>query len=321
MSVSSLRRRLRAVALEADRRYVAFGIVSVGTVLLAAVVFDSGFTNPLPLYYLYGGLVAGNVTLITVVVSINQLVLSRDFGSPNQLRDEIRQTIDFHRSATNRTDVPFEPAPFFQASVDQLESYSTALSRSVVDSDEAGRELSAAVSTFNSRIDEHVSAVRTRLEDDASSPLLAVVVAVLPVRYMDLIQSVQYVKTEFADELSADDENLLEEVRTELEQLDIARYYFVSIAIQRELSRLSQTLLYTGIPAVFLAITMLVRLAGYETAAELSMATILLAILTVAIGFLPIALLTAFAVRISIVARHVSITPFDLRLEREPVEK
>ncbi|EMA31422.1 hypothetical protein [Halobiforma nitratireducens] len=324
MSVSSVRSRLRTVALEMDRRLVAVGIVSIGAAIVGTSAVAGGLENYLPLYYLYGSLVAGNVTLITIVVSINQLVLSRDFGSPGQLRDEIRQTIDFHRSATNRADVPFEPTPFFRASIVQLEASASALERSVAGEE---TELTAAVSTLTGRIDDHVSTVRARLEGDPSwsPPLLALVVAVLPVRYMDFIRSVQRVQSEFANELSSAErtETALEEVRTELEQLDVARYYFVSMAIQRDLSRLSQSLLYTGVPAIFLSIAMLVRLAGYETTAgaESTIGLTVVAVLTLAVGLLPIGLLTAYAVRISIVARHVSITPFDSRLEREPRER
>jgi hypothetical protein len=58
-----------------------FGLLSVaewtGLILL---------TETMPMFYLFSSLIGGNPTLITVVVSINQLLLSREFSSPGELQ-------------------------------------------------------------------------------------------------------------------------------------------------------------------------------------------------------------------------------------------
>lgn len=86
--------------LEGDRRtvaLVALGLLSVfvvGPFAVGAVPL----LNVQSLFYVFSALLGGNVTLITVVVSINQLLLSHELKDPGELRSQIDEVIEYRRN-------------------------------------------------------------------------------------------------------------------------------------------------------------------------------------------------------------------------------
>ena len=87
---------------------------------------------------LLDGAIAGLLTVITVALSINQLVLSRMFGSPNELRDRLAGATDFRRTVERAADEPtsrVEPIEFFAMIADTLRARSARLSDTATDAD------------------------------------------------------------------------------------------------------------------------------------------------------------------------------------------
>jgi hypothetical protein len=62
-----------------------------------------------PLFYPFSSLVGGNFTLITIILSVSQLVISRQLGSPGELREQIQGT-NAYREAIEET-MELEVAP------------------------------------------------------------------------------------------------------------------------------------------------------------------------------------------------------------------
>lgn len=106
--------------LEGNRLVVAAGVVVFTALLLLAVLWGYGLDSLAPnspMYFLFGSLLTGNLTLLTVVLSINQLVLSRELGAPGTLRERIDRTVDFRSTVEDTTDVrvsPNSPANFLE---------------------------------------------------------------------------------------------------------------------------------------------------------------------------------------------------------------
>lgn len=113
--------RIRAaywLLLEGDRRLIAAiilsGIIGIVGGLISgdylAVGPDSAAAN-----LFGGGLTSGIVALMTITLSINQLILSRVFGSPNELYDQLdgenRLRRNVERLARESTS-PNDPAAF-----------------------------------------------------------------------------------------------------------------------------------------------------------------------------------------------------------------
>lgn len=64
---------------------------------------------------LFSSLIGSIVTLITVVISINQLIISREFSSPGQLREDIREAIAYRQDVAGLVDsntTPTSPGAF-----------------------------------------------------------------------------------------------------------------------------------------------------------------------------------------------------------------
>lgn len=95
----SLREGREWVLLD-GHRFVVAGLVTVGFLAFVTAISVSRLA-PLrrvqPFFYLFSGLLGGNITLVTVVVAINQLLLSRELNRPGDLRSQIEATVEFRQ--------------------------------------------------------------------------------------------------------------------------------------------------------------------------------------------------------------------------------
>lgn len=95
-----------------DRRLVAGGLVlSTLLVLLAAVRLGIIAVGPESSIrtLLSSGITSGLLALITVSLSINQLLLSRVFGSPGELEDRLSETIALRERIEEVGELPVSP--------------------------------------------------------------------------------------------------------------------------------------------------------------------------------------------------------------------
>ncbi len=103
--------------LDGNRLFVA----ALGAVFFVVVaLFELSGAVPLedsqPLFYVFGSLISGNLTLITVVVSINQLLLSRELKSPRELRSQIDSVVEYRTKVEESADevAPVQPLGFLK---------------------------------------------------------------------------------------------------------------------------------------------------------------------------------------------------------------
>lgn len=301
--------RLRRWFLLAGNRYAVAGmtLVFVALVLFSPAAFGLVLLDKQPLYYMYTGLIAGNITLITVTVSINQLLLSRDLKSPNTLQNEIQETDEYRRSATDRLAVPTEPSAFLRRVSQQLRQHAHALGEPRPDPSD--RRLVAETDRLIETLTDHADRVDAKL-DPSEATLFSAVLVVLDADYAERMQEIQRMRTVRSNDLSDDLDSVLDRLLAQLRDIDIARQYCVTVYIQRELSRLSRRLLYVGLPAVTLSAAMLIHLTGYGTSPPNDLLGPV--VVSGVVGLTPLALLSSFVLRVSAVAQAVtSITPFD----------
>lgn len=293
----------RWVLLSGNRYLVAGGILAVMTVVAMVPIFTGSLVrNTTPLSYMASALITGNVTLISLVVAINQVVLSQELESPGSLRDEIEETAEYRQAALDQQTAPTEPANFLQELLEQTGRRV----RSLEVPDEADDPSDRLVTD----LPEHCQAVSESLES-ASEDLSAVVFPLLGADYAGFIQDTHQfqasVDAESHEDLSAE----LDELALDLENLDVARQYFTTAFIKEELAELSRALLYVGILVVSIAIAFLLRLTSYSGPSPPTSELFGLAALTVVFGLAPLALLIAIVLRIATVAEQIAaITPF-----------
>ena len=104
----------------------------------------------------------------------------------------------------------------------------------------------------------------------------------------------------------------LDDLASDLENLDVARQYFTTAFMKGELATLSRLLLYVGVLAVSVPVALLFQPSTYPGAAAPMPALYALSLLAVLFGLLPLALLIAFVLRIATVAQRIAvISPFE----------
>lgn len=304
---------VRWFTLVGDRIVVAAGLTLAFAVFVAAIA-AAGVVATLEsrrLVYLFQGIAAANVTLVTIVVSVNQLVLSRELNAPGELRGRIDNVTEYRETVeetTHRSPVPITPSKFLAVLLDGTRETAQQLGGVVEELDE-GRH-TAAVKAFVDDLTEDMDQNRAQLERSQMG-IFSALASMLETDFSRHLHEAYRLKTVYEDELPSEAHDLLDEECRSLYQLDIARQYFRSIYFQSELAQFSRSLLYVGLPAVGSA---LLFLFVYTAAAAPPIPVAILGYLVpaaVVVGFTPFAVLFSYILRIAMVAQQtVAITPF-----------
>lgn len=283
-------------------RWTVTGTVLLTVYLLTVLVFLAAPATPaayitadpsvatMLLYF-----ITGIVTIITLVLTINQLVLSHQIGPVSNQQQEIRSMLDHRDDAKQVLDgtVPEEPAAFL-----------TALLHTITDT--------AAT------IQGQGNAVLTRIQDDAA-PVIATLeeapfgttsflAAIMAYRGSDKLGEIRSrsVKT------SAEDD-LVEHLESALELFAISEEYFKTAYIQTQFIALSRALVYTAIPTLIIVSygTQFLR-PDIFSGTVIGIPTLLLVTAAVfTITLLPFTLLITYMARLVVLARTTVFTgPF-----------
>lgn len=300
------------VLVEGDRlTFAAVLLLVIFAVLVGLSLLNvTTVTSPAPLFYLFSAFIGGNITLITVVLSINQLVLSRQLKTPGALRTEFRRMEEFRGAVADAVDqsvMPTLPPAFLHELVDatlhQAQTVNAAAAPAAGETEPAVEDVVAGL-----RVD--LNEIADLLERSTDSPFHALS-ATLSTDFGHRIQQIHRIRSRDESTLSEETRAALDGLRTQLELIDRSREYFKTLFMQKELSYLSRILLYVGVPAEFTATVMLLALAVAPATVPswLSAPAVVPAIVTVT--FAPLAVLSSFVLRIAIVTeRTVTIAPF-----------
>lgn len=325
ISITGLLRRLKSgfwkflaepsewIVLVGNRLVVAGLLTTVfalglGGVLTSGVV---AFHDSTQMVYVFEMLVGGNITLLTIVLSINQLVLSREFNAPGQVREDIQNVVSYRHDVeetTNRNQMPVTPADFLAVLLHDIRDTAQRLDGLIDGS--ANAPMADDVDSLASGLSDRSDHILTVL-DRSGGGIFTTLAAAIERDFSRPLNEVRRIRTVYDDDLPADASDLIATTEDSLKQLDIARQYFRSIYIQTELAGLSKILLYVGLPAVGSALLVLLVYAGAANT-PIQMTYLDVFVPTVVIlGFSPLAVLFAFVLRIATVARlTVAITPF-----------
>lgn len=288
---------------------VLFAVVLAILMGLNIIIVDS--TNQM--IYLAQGLFTGTVTLVTIVLAINQLILSQEFRTPGQLQDRIENVMAYrHRveETTNRDVVPATPTNFLPVLLDGTRVNAQRLGGIVNghDNDQLTDEVDTLVSTITTNTDT----ITDRLAQSGEG-IFETLEASLETNFSEQLVEARRLQMVYGDELSAPAHDELDELIDSLEQVDIARQYFKSLFIQSELADLSRLLLYVGLPAISGAILMFLIYVGGPSGAVDRDYLPALVLSVVVLSFGPVTILFSFVLRISTVAkRTVAMTPFEM---------
>ncbi|THE66574.1 hypothetical protein D8Y22_00090 [Salinadaptatus halalkaliphilus] len=328
----SLSRLRDWVLVEADRLFVST-VISVVVFLLFLGLHAVGiisFVNDDSITRLAGGMIAGTFSLVTLVVSINQLILSREFAAAGESEDQIQGVMSFRSDTADAVGVPATPASptrILELLVEAIHDRSETLAAAVADHDDP--DATEQITAYTNHVQESTERVDETLEHTKFGTFRAVSAAIGYDNAWQLYAA-KHLRGRYGDGLPREGTDALEGLIDTLQLFSVAREHFKTTYLQRELTRFSQLTIYCGMPAILSAM-----LIGFLYA-DLGGASISLDYLPYVVSALiavvvsPLSLLASFILRTATVTRRTASVgpmlpkkdpdegPFDVSYGAEP---
>lgn len=300
------------VLLTGNRTLVAIGIAG----LFAAFFLVLEAVGAFPLSdlqivsRLYQALIVGNITLVTVIVSINQLLLTRELQAPGELQTQMADVVDYRRAVEDAAGeiAPVQPLGFLRLLLDATRQEARRLREFATEGvvTEGHAEIETIVATLTSQLDE----IDTLLSESDTSTF-SVLSVLLETNYAIQIHRLRQLKADHETAFSDAVHESIDELVDRLHEIDIARQYFKAIYLEQELSALSRGLLYAGLPAEAVTIAALLAITVPSGDAVPIVPLRVLVPVTVPIALLPLSILASVILRTATVTRLTAATlPF-----------
>lgn len=308
----SLRRVTQWILLDGNRHVVS-GLFTVGSFLVLASLGFTGIirlSDQAAVRGIAGGFIPGLIAFLSIVLGINQLVLSQEFGSAGEVRNRITQVREYRRDVEETADAgpsPVLPTGFLSFVIRTIEAEATALEESV--DPEADPRIRDAIRDYSKTVIDEAGDARQSLERARPGRINAL----LPVlEYPDSRQLFQARRLglDLQEELSQETQRALSDVTEAIELFSVARVQFRTTYTQRTLARLSRQLQYVGLPALLVVVVL--GLLDPSSVFYLPEAVVVLLVSSLfAMVLFPLALLSAYLLRIATISeRTIAVGPF-----------
>ncbi|WP_459193377.1 hypothetical protein [Halosimplex sp. J119] len=283
---------------------VSVGIFALTRALVAVDLLAIGPKSSVPTTF-GSGVTAGVFTLITLILTVNQLISSQVFGGPASLQSRYEKGEELRDSVADlagRTTVPVESADFAAAIGSALDDRAESLRESARNrtdvSDDDLASLARGVSTFA----DGISGVSADMEP------IDVVSATAGSDYARLRSEVRAVAT--ANELPNQVDDDLDAIVELIGHLSVFRQLYKTFALHQELAKLSRQIMYVSVPCLLVALYVPMLYRSNAVTVPRSLLPWLLSG-AVAVVLVPLVLLVVRLLRVSTVMRYtVSVAPF-----------
>ncbi|UPW02030.1 hypothetical protein M0R88_08025 [Halorussus gelatinilyticus] len=239
-------------------RWLVVGVLAVGTFGLTVLV---GTFGPVSVQqFLAKGispaaalveLLKTIVSVTTIVLSINQLVLSPELGPVSDQRERLDDTMKLRRQSEGLLDEtvsPLSPGQYLDDLVSALRDRARSLEEDVTGSP----ELESDVATFSRKLVADAENVNAELQDAKFGDFEAVA-AVMDFDTSGKIRRLRRIRKEYSEQLDGDETEALVEMINALELFVTARGYLKTTYIRTEFINFSRALLYVGLPSLLVA--------------------------------------------------------------------
>lgn len=306
------------VLLTGNRAVLAGAILLLVAVLLTASLLTgvAGVQNSDPITRTFSALIGGNLTLITIIISINQLILAREFATPDELEDRIDEMLAYRREAeqlaATRTS-PITPDEFLDFLSHSMAGHAQTLRESAAETDDAS--LRTAIKSYADRLIDQSEQTSTVLEEREHGAFDAVIV-VFDIGFVEDLHTARRLRAQYADDLPTSARDGLEDIIQLLESIGVARQYFKTLYLQRELAEVSRLLFYVGVPAVVVSLLANWFFGHQGILTDTVFQAIIL--LSTIVALSPLIVLFAYIVRAATIAkRTAALMPFAIRDETD----
>lgn len=300
---------------------VAMFVAMVGVLLLEPAVFEGLVQQGDPIQTLFQAVLTAIVTGVTVVVSINSMVLSQELAPVGAQREKMDNATDFRddiAAMIGEPVSPAEPAAFLRAMLEETSRRAAALRDAVDDAeDDSARD---EISEYAGEIDRDADRVAERLKGTEFGTF-DVVSAALNFDYSRRLYAGTRLKNEHEDVIDDEAHERLDETLSILHEFGPSREHIKTLYFQWELVNLSRAMLYAAIPALVVTVLGVLALGDPQlvpgsTLGLANQGWVVVAATTVALS--PFAILLSYILRIATVAkRTLAIGPFVLRGEED----
>ena len=309
--------------LTADRWLVTAGILAVVFLALLALVWldptplESAIASSDPVETLFQAMVTAIVTGVTLVVSINSLVISQELGAVGDQRNRMEGSLSFRDDVADflgESASPAEPATFLRALLLRTSERAREVERSAASlNDEVVR---GRLREYARDLVQDAEAVAADLKESEFGTF-DVLSATLDFNYSLKLRDGKAIRRETGDALGEATTDALDDVVTALAYFGPTREHVKTLYFQWELVNLSRAILYAAVPALIVSIGAILTLdnpgtIGGSTLGMANVSWVVVGAATVALA--PFAILLAYILRIATIAkRTLAIGPFVLR--------
>ncbi|GAB3668331.1 hypothetical protein [Halopiger thermotolerans] len=320
------------VIVEGNRVLVAVLVSAAVFVLLLALhaVGIVSFNNPNSVTRVASGMIAGTFSLVTLVVSVNQLILSQEFTGAGMARERLEGVAEFRRAVADAAAVPASPATptrILELLVASIRHDADAFA-DAVESHDGDREVARVVTQYANDVRKRTERIDEKLDNPDPGSFNAISAAI---NYDEAwhLYIATYLRGEYGDVLSPAAAEHLEELIDALELFGVAREQFKTTYLQRELTRFSQLTIYCGAPSIVAAIVIGLLYADI-TGASVNVAIMPYIVIGLTVVVLsPLSLLVSYILRTATITRRTASTgpmihqkdpdagPFDVRYGEE----
>jgi hypothetical protein len=310
--------------LEADRWLVTAVLMSVVFISLTAAgyllpVAEETLLDSDSVDTLFQGFLTATITGVTLVLTLNQLVLSQELGSVSDQRERMEGALEFRSDTADTMDSPVSPARpsrFLRALIRESGRSAERLRDSVEGGDE---DIAEEVESLADGLVENADRVSEGL-GGAQFGGFDVVSSALNFNYSGKLFAARRIRERYGDRLGETAMDEVEHLAELLKTFGLAREHFKTLYFQWSLINLSRRILVASVPALVVSSAMVLF---FDTAAytRLGGGAVVLVVAAVTVAVSPFMILLAYVLRIATVTKHtLSIGPFILRRDDEVAE-
>lgn len=306
--------------LTGDRILVSVLEVILLVAIVAATVASGlvPLVEQTPVLFALFALIAANFTLIAIVTSLGQFILSQRLESAGEIQTKIDETISYREAVggtVGETVLPVKPDAFFlflfekvRDDLDELEGQT---------SEGRTRRTREELAELVAGLNQHTERVVGLLANPESEMKHALFVS-LNTNYENHVHRAWYLQREYADEFTGRITDQLGRLAETLEHIVVAVRMFQATFIESEVSELARYLLYVGLPVqVAATVVMLLYSAPGGTPVFSESVTRVVVPAVLVAGFTPFLILSSYIVRLTVVARRTADSfPFSSQLTR-----
>lgn len=247
------------VLVDADRRFVitllaaTVFVLTVLVGLFGPVTVQQFLSSGTSIAEAYIELQTGIITAVTIVLAVNQLILSPDLGPVSLQRQRLRDATTLRSEVEDIAETntsPTEPSAFLGTIVDGLRKELHQLADVISEGDD--EDLRNAIGTHIDEAREDTRRVSEALGKTTFGRIGFIGAAMHYDASRD-IRTVRRLENEYASVLSTAQRMALSDVMDALHQYTTAREYFRTLYIRSEFARFSRVMLYVTVPALLVA--------------------------------------------------------------------